>query len=84
MLAGMRRRVLLRLMAAEGRIVTDDAMLAHLYDDADGGPLRALNCVQVAVCQLRKSLPPGAIIRERGIGYRLDPAVAATLPGVDG
>lgn len=80
---GLRGLVLTRLAMARGAIVTDAALLAWCYPGPDGGPVSAENCIQVAVCALRKRLPRGAITRERGIGYRLDPAVAAALPPVD-
>lgn len=81
--SGLRRLILTRLAQGQGAIVTDEALLAFCYSGADGGPDSAWSCIEVTVCRIRKSLPPGAITRERGVGYRLDPAVAATLPAVD-
>lgn len=81
--AGLRGLVLRRLAAADGAVVTDAALLAWCYPGPDGGPLRAWNCIEVTICRLRKMLPRGAIRRVRGVGYVLDPAVAATLPRLD-
>lgn len=81
--SGLCQMILRRLAVADGAIVTDDALLAYCYSGPDGGPLRARNCIEVSICRLRKTLPPGAITRHRGIGYRLDPAVAAAMPRVD-
>lgn len=74
-------RVLTRLALAAGRAVRDDALLIACYGDDE--PPSGKNAVQVTVCRLKKSLPPGAITRLRGVGYRLDPAVARSLPKVD-
>lgn len=71
------RRLMVRLAAARGCVVTDDALIFAMYGDADdGGPEDAVNCLRQLIWHLRQKLPVGAIARERGVGYRLTPEAA--------
>lgn len=79
--AGARLRLLTRLAVAKGRIVPHGTLALAVYGDA--GPDDAEGVLRVMLCKLRKTLPEGAIRTHRGVGYSLDPAVAATLQGVD-
>lgn len=77
-------RLLARLKAGRGAVVTAEALLAALYgDDADGGPLDARKALAVLICQVRRRLPPGAIRTHWGVGYSLAADVAATLEDLD-
>jgi DNA-binding response OmpR family regulator len=78
---GLRHRILDRLAAAGGRIVTDDALLLAVYGDDE--PECALNCVQVTICRIRRDLGRAAILRVRGVGYRMDAALAASWRPAD-
>lgn len=75
-LTRLQRIILLRLAAAKGAVVTHAALLHAMYgDDPDGGPISAQGVMKVQILQMRRLLPPGAIINEYGVGYRLDPAI---------
>lgn len=70
---GATRRVLLRLAASAGRVVTDEALIFAMYGDhADGGPDGPENVLAVLICKQRALLPAGAIRRVRGVGYIMD------------
>lgn len=74
--------VLRRLVEARGAVVATEALLYAAYGEReDGGPGDALGVLQVLLCRLRKRLPEGAIRTEWGVGYSLDPALAAALRG---
>jgi hypothetical protein len=70
---GIRDRLLRRLIAAHGRIVTDDALLYDLYA---GGPVPATarSSLYTMVQRLRIDMP-GRILRIRNQGYVMDPRI---------
>ena len=71
---GASRRLLVRLAAAGGRVVTYDALLHAIYADApEGGPENALGVLRVLITKWRRRLPAGAIINQHGVGYQLAP-----------
>lgn len=76
------RRLLARLAAGKGNIVSVAALLLAMYDD-DEEPETAPSSLRVLIHKLRRRLPPGAITTHYAVGYSLDPRVAATLPDVD-
>ena len=73
------RQVLSRLLLAEGRIVSTDALLTALWGETP--PESAIGTLQTYVSRLRKALgPDGAkLLRYESSGYRL----AATVDQVD-
>ncbi|MET8544586.1 AfsR/SARP family transcriptional regulator [Kitasatospora sp. NPDC004799] len=69
------REVLARLVAAEGRMVTTDALVDDLWDDP---PARAVGALRTFVAALRRALEPGRpprtaprVIVTEGPGYAL-------------
>ena len=74
-------RLLRRLIAAEGRIVSDEACLFAMYGAAGmQPPSSAIRTLRTIAVRLRDQLPIGALIHVRHQGYRLDPdAVPAFL-----
>jgi two-component system OmpR family response regulator len=62
-------RVLSYLMHHRGRPIPNGELTEHIYArDAD----RDSNTVEVFIARLRKKIGAGAIVTERGIGYRLE------------
>ncbi|TSE20958.1 Virulence transcriptional regulatory protein PhoP [Tepidimonas alkaliphilus] len=66
-------RVLTVLMHRAGQVVSRDELMEQLY--GLGGE-RDSNTIEVFVARLRRKLPPGSIQTVRGLGYRLEAAVA--------
>lgn len=66
--------VIALLFAARGGIVSHEELIgAASFDDPEGGPLCADNCLKVGICRVRKLLAgTGAeIINVHNRGYRL-------------
>ncbi len=79
-----RYRILQRLMASPGLLVTHQALEFAVYGgQIDGGPDAAKSSIRVMICHLRRSLPPGTITNVFGLGYRLAPGVLPPLPAMD-
>lgn len=76
-------RILRRLAASQGRIVSETALIDVLYgDDPNGGPDDPGDCIRTFIKRLRRRLPEGAIENRHGVGYRLHEGVdvSALLP----
>lgn len=72
-LTGHEYRVLAYLMHHRGRTVERLELAEHIYhQDAD----RDSNTLDVFVTRLRRKLPPDFIVTVRGIGWRIDGAMA--------
>lgn len=70
----LKRRILTRLIRAQGGIVPTEAVIDAMYGDfEDGGPESARTCLENHVSRLRGKLAPwGWTIKcDRFLGYRL-------------
>lgn len=78
-------RILRRLAASQGRIVSETALIDVLYgDDPNGGPDDPGDCIRTFIKRLRRRLPPGAIENQPGLGYRLCAGVDVSALLADG
>ena len=70
-------KILSLLMQRVGEVLSRTELSEHLYPhDSE----RDSNTIEVFVGRLRKKLPAGSIETVRGLGYRLVPAAAESLP----
>ena len=70
-------KLLAQLMQRKGEVLSRTELAEHLYpQDSE----RDSNTIEVFVGRLRKKLPAGSIETVRGLGYRLVPAPAESLP----
>ncbi|MDI9855875.1 response regulator transcription factor [Comamonas sp. 17RB] len=70
-------KILALLMQRVGEVLSRTELSEHLYpQDSE----RDSNTIEVFVGRLRKKLPAGSIETVRGLGYRLVPAPAESLP----
>lgn len=67
----VRNRLLRRLIAADGRVVSNDALLFAMYEGHEAPPSARIN-LRAHLSRLR-ALLPGAILHVRPDGYRMDP-----------
>ena len=77
MLTSHEFKILALLMQRVGEVLSRTELSEHLYpQDSE----RDSNTIEVFVGRLRKKLPAGSIETVRGLGYRLVPAPAESLP----
>lgn len=82
--SGTTYRLLQRLIASQGKVVTHEALEFAAYGDRpDGGPDGPRDSIRTLMHHLRKQLPPGSIGSAYGVGYVLRAGVLVDLPPLD-